>query len=743
MDTVLELCAVCAAGDGPAGTLIESVLSFIVQKTAHVALPHMSAMERGALTLQLISAGGLQHDVCRQFLFKELSPPYSTTAIVRQSHELYIRPAERMARIDVNENTTMLSRRKKCSLPFLSLLRKSGDVERNQPPVDFHGEDAEQLLAALLQSWNFSNAASLPHSWSLRELPPGLATYLTLHYPARTLQLLRTTIVGPSVPQTWRDLWRQIFFFAADADATADTMHKLLSQGACANFWPAALRALVHPLTGTVGDTEPETNLLANFEGPSTFLTHALLCLWLSESKHDYDMGRMEALSGNAELRKETSSFLVAPLVPSKSSSFLSMTTDEVHPLWRRTLIHGLRLVEKDEAYGSHEEPQRGRAAVVQAAYALLLSLYHGHSMASQYVRSALDHPDVTLFVPSFEDLNGELSEGAQWGGDEGICSISAFLAALALRIPAAQLYIAERVWRHLETMLAPGEVDARERQTAELDARLRILLNSFAFSDVPLAVAPGGRGTSVPPVHTTVATLGEGSQKREDGPRLTLRLKRPRAEGQIPQTADAGRKDTVKSKSQTRMAPTSSDISLAASLLRNALIDFATEEIVQPSNLVYSSAPGSTSAATSDGQLSRNKTRLMLLIPPHMKSFLGFFSAFSSSSPCSLMVCNVCCVIMSVFLYRQCYALQRWLLHEAKSGLKAAVVGRFVWRVRRWLRFLAPLGVFCYAPVSDVLLPECLREMEKQKEKTVDDGSGATATAILKELCGVLMSAI
>ncbi|EKG07205.1 hypothetical protein TCSYLVIO_001668 [Trypanosoma cruzi] len=416
------------------------------------------------------------------------------------------------------------------------------------------------------------------------------------------------------------------FFFAADADATADTMHKLLSQGACANFWPAALRALVHPLTGTVGDTEPETNLLANFEGPSTFLTHALLCLWLSESKHDYDMGRMEALSGNAELRKETSSFLVAPLVSSKSSSFLSMTTDEVHPLWRRTLIHGLRLVEKDEAYGSHEEPQRGRAAVVQAAYALLLSLYHGHSMASQYVRSALDHPDVTLFVPSFEDLNGELSEGAQWGGDEGICSISAFLAALALRIPAAQLYIAERVWRHLETMLAPGEVDARERQTAELDARLRILLNSFAFSDVPLAVAPGGRGTSVPPVHTTVATLGEGSQKREDGPRLTLRLKRPRAEGQIPQTADAGRKDTVKSKSQTRMAPTSSDISLAASLLRNALIDFATEEIVQPSNLVYSSAPGSTFAATSDGQLSRNKTRLMLLIPPHMKSFLGFF---------------------------------------------------------------------------------------------------------------------
>ncbi|EKF39265.1 hypothetical protein MOQ_000514 [Trypanosoma cruzi marinkellei] len=743
MDTVVELCAVCAAGDGLAGTLLESVLSFIVQKTARVALPHMSAMERGALTLQLISAGGLQHDVCRRFLFKELSPPYSTTAIVRQSYELYIRPAERMARIDDNENSTMLSRRKKCSLPFLSLLRKTGDVERNQPPVDFHGEDAEQLLSALLQSWNSSNVASLPHLWTLREIPPGLATYLTLHYPARTLQLLRTTIVGPSVPHTWRDLWRQILFFATDADATADTMHRLLSQGGCANFWPSALRALVHPLTGTVGDTETEANLLATFEGPSTFLSHALLCLWLSESKHDYDMGRMEALSGNAELRKETFYFLVAPLVSSTSSSFLSVTTGEVDPLWRRTLIHGLRLVEKDEAYGSHEEPQQGRAAVVQAAYALLLSLYHGHSMASQYVRGALDHPDVTLFVPSFEDLNGELSEGAQWGGDEGICSISAFLAALALRIPAAQLYIAERVWRHLEAMLAPSEVDVRDRQTADLDARLRILLNSFAFSDVPLAVTHDGRGTSAPPVHPTVGTLGEGSTKREDGPRLTLRLKRPRADEQIPQTVDASRKDTVNFRSKTRMVPTNSDISLAVSLLRNALIDFATEEIVQPPTLDHFSAPGSTSAANSDGHFSMNKTRPMLLIPPHMKSFLGLFSALSSSSPCSLMVCNVCCVIMSVFLYRQCYALQRWLLYETKSELKAAVVGRFLWRVRRWLRFLAPLGVFCYAPVSDVLLPECLREMEKQRDKTVDDNSGATVSAVLKELCGVVMSAI
>ncbi|RNE98759.1 hypothetical protein TraAM80_08606 [Trypanosoma rangeli] len=740
METVAELCALCTAGDGPAGTPLDSVLSFVAQRAARMALPYMSAVERGTLTLQLISAGGLQHGACRQLLFQELSPPYSTAAIVRRSHELYIKAAERTLALDDNVNATMVSQRSRGTLPHLSLLRKSLSAERNLPSVEFRGEDAERLLSALLLSWNLSNVASpSPHTWLLEDIPPGLATYLTLHCPARTLQLLRTTIVGLSVPQTWRELWRHVFVFAPDADATVDTMHGLLNEGICADFWPLATRVFVHPLAGAVGDDGAEKDQLATLEGPSTFLTHALLCMWLGEIKHECDMTGLEAPPAETEVVKEASSFSVPPLL----SSSLQSASAVVDVSWRRALMYGLRLVEMDGACDSHGEPQRKCAGAVQAAYGLLLSLYHGHSMASHYVRGALDHPDVTLFVPSFEDLNGAIREGDQCSGGEGHCGSSAFLAALALRLPAAQLYIAERVWRQLETLATPGEAETRERQVAEVDARLRVLLNSFACSDLPLETTQERRGTSAPLVDATATALGEGLQKREDTPRLTMRLKRTRAEEPIPHPRGTSGKDGANHNSQTRMPPTTSDIALATSLLRNALIDFAAEEIAlsltSPNSLTLVSA----FAAAQDGRLSASTARLVLVMPPHMKSFVGLFSAFASSSSCSLVVHDVCCVVMSVLLYRQCYALQSWLLREAKNGLKAAVVGHFVWRVRRWLRFLAPLGVFRYTPVADVLLPECLREMARQEAKSTDYGSDASVSAFLEELCGAVMSAL
>ncbi|ESL11925.1 hypothetical protein TRSC58_00316 [Trypanosoma rangeli SC58] len=746
METVAELCALCTAGGESAGTPLESVLSFVAQRAARVALPYMSAVERGTLTLQLISAGGLQHGACRQLLFQELSPPYSTGAIVRRSHELYIRAAERTLTLDDNVNATM-SQRSRGTLPHLSLLRKSVCAERNLPSVEFRGEDADRLLSALLSSWNLSNLASpSPHTWLLGDIPPGLATYLTLHCPARTLQLLRTTIVRLSVPQTWRELWRQVFVFAPDADATVDTMHGLLNGGTCANFWPSATRVFVHPLAGAVGGDGAEKDQLATLEGPSTFLTHALFCMWLGEIKHECDMTGLEASPTATEVVKETSSLSVPSLLSSSlpsASSSLAVESAAVDVSWRRALMCGLRLVEMDGARDSHGEPQRNCAGAVQAAYGLLLSLYHGHSMASYYVRGALDHPDITLFVPSFEDLNGAVREGDQCGGDEGRCGSSAFLAALALRLPAAQLYIAERIWRQLETLATPSEADTRERQVAEVDARLRVLLNSFACCDLPLETTQERRGTSAPLVDAAATALGEGPQKREDGSRPTMRLKRTRAEEPIPQPRGTRGKDGANHNSQTRMPPTTSDIALATSLLRNALIDFAAEEIALPLTSPNSMTLVSAFAAARDGRLSTSTARLVLVMPPHMKSFVGLFSAFSSSSSCSLVMRDVCCVLMSVLLYRQCYALQSWLLREAKGGLKAAVVGHFVWRIRRWLRFLAPLGVFRYTPVADVLLPESLQEMTRQEAKNMDYGSDASVSAFLEELCGAVMGAL
>ncbi|RNF10588.1 uncharacterized protein Tco025E_06767 [Trypanosoma conorhini] len=737
MEAVAELCALCVAGDGPAPhPPLESVLSFVVQRAARVALPHMSAVERGILTLQLISAGGLQHGACRRFLFRELSPPYGAAAIVRRSHELYVRSAERTLALGDSEHSSMLSRRGGCPLPRLSLLRRGGCVERNLPPVDFRGEDAERLLSALVQSWNSSNAASpSPHAWSLGDVPPGLATYLTLHYPARTLQLLRTAVVGPSVPQLWRELWRQVFVSAPDADATADTMHRLLDQGTCAEFWPCAARAFVYPLAGAVGDEDAEKNVLATLEGPSTFLAHALLCLWLGEIKHGCGMTGIEAPPAATEVGQGASSLAVAPLPPSPPSP---AATDAC---WRRALMQGMRWVEVDGMCGSHGEPRRERAGAIQAAYGLLLSLYHGHSMASHYVRGALDHPEVTLFVPSFEDLNGAMSGmGAQLGGGEGRCGSPAFLAALALRLPAAQLYVAERVWRQLEALAAPGEADTRDRQMSELDARLRVLLNSFACSGLPLEFTQERRGISAPFVNAAATKSGEGPQNREDGPRPMMRLKRARATGHMPQVRSTSGEGGAGHEGQTRVAPTASDISLAASLLRSALTDFATEEIAQPLTSSNFLTPGE---AARDGRVSASTTRLVLVTPAHMKSFSGLFSTFASSSSCSQMVRNVCCVVMSVLLYRQCCALQRWLLREAESGLKAAVVGRFVWRLRRWVRFLAPLDVFRYAPVAEVLLPECLREMKRQEAGSTDCKSDAAATAALEELRAAVMAAL
>ncbi|KEG13181.1 hypothetical protein DQ04_01171140 [Trypanosoma grayi] len=725
MEEIVQLCAVCTPDDDSKGSLLGSILSFMVQRAVRVALPRMSAVEKGVLTLRLICAGGLQHDECRHFLFRELCPPYKSSVLLRCSHELYLKPTEQMVALTDNNAWEVASPRlSRRSMPLLSLLRSDRGTDRLlQPPVDFRGEDAKDFFTEMLLSWDTTGATPV----SLGELPPGLATYVVLHYPARTLRLLRKVVVEPFIPSTWRALWRRLIVSETDAqDVAADTIHSVLTQVPCADFWPSLSRMVVYPLAGMMydggeGEKEDE-NQTALLEGSMVFTTHAMFSLWLNELMQGDYGDEMKFTTQNME------------------------TTDITSSSWRRALAQGLHLLEKDVAYTSdgeqHQHYQR-HAGAVRAAYALLFTLYHSHSMASHYVRSALDHPEMTLFVPSFADLNEE--EGGRWGGTEANCSTSAFLTALALRVPAAQLYIAERAWRLIESRVAHGSGDARsDRQLAELDARLQVLLNSFTFSSIPLETAHGGMAAAPP----------QEPPMREEGPRLTLRLKRTRPDEETSRSLDgAGSGVHNESKSRTRAPPTASHVAAAASRLCSALLDFAAEEVSQPLTTLHSSSPLSTFAATPDSRPSFSTTRLMLVTPSHMKALLGILSP-SSSSPCSEAVHDVCCVLMSVLLYRQCAVLQRWFSHETSNDLRAAVAGRFSWRVRRWVRFFAPLGVFRYAPVAHVLLPECLRMMsgeskdrdEITREKA--DANGRTSTSstsadiALAEMCDVVRAA-
>lgn len=747
MDDVVELCGVCAAGDEPTGVLLESVLSFMLARTTHAALPQMSALEKGTLALQLIFAGGLQHDACRRFLFCELSPPYSTAALLRQSRELYLGPAERMVMPDDNEDVRGSVRRNKYVLPLLSRLHHGGTTgEELQPPVDFRGKDVEHLLSVVVRSWCTTGLKPLSPSLSLGELPPGLATYILLHHPARTLQLLQTTVVKPTVPPTWRTLWRKIFFSATDsADEIGGSVHTLLSQGGCADFWPLMMCALVCPLTGTVaGDDGAEGEQPAVFDGPSVFGTHVMLYLWLSEIKKEADKMAVKSFLSAAGSVGEADS-------TDRSGAEAAPTASDFSCC--RALAYGLHLVEKDVAYCSLEDMQCEQAGVVQAAYGLLLSLYHGHSMASLYVRSALDHPEMALFVPSFADL-GEKNEGSQCGADGECCSSPMFITALALRLPVAQLYIAERVWRLLESMVVPGGEETREMQRTELDARLKVLLNSHIFCDLPLGITGDKDVSVVPPCGLTVSSSSFLSSPQEpgnrgDGPRLTLRLKRTRADEQPLQLGGdkggSGSGSGVGLGHRVGVSFKDSDVSSAASLLCDALFDFAVEEFAQPLIPTHPSAMLPMLDATSNGLSPQKNMRLLLGTPSHTKSLLGLLSAPLSSSPslppCSAALRDVCCVLMSVLLFRCCCLLQQWLSRETRRELRAAMTDRLLGRIRLWLRFFAPLGVYRYAPVADVLLPECLRGMEEEEERR-----GATAVGprtALAELCGVVRAAL
>lgn len=736
----MRLCALCASEKESTVSLQESVFFFMLAKSARVALPKMSAVERGALTLQLIFAGGLQHDACRCFIFKELCPPYCTTVLARQAHEIYFGLADRVeVPEDNDENVAVsLARWKKCLLPLHFFLRNGGDAQKLQPPVDFRGKDAVNLLSALVRLWCTASLRPPPHLLSLGELPPGLATYIALHHPAHTLRLLQTTVVTPSVPYSWREMWQKIFFSSCASDNIVRLLHTILNQGDCAKFWHLTLCALVYPLLGIVADSDEIAvdQQATAFDGPSIFVTYAMFCLWLGEIKRETIVkdARLSLFPFLDTVEAEESPNCVTNAVAAATASALGSCC-------RCALAYGLHLVEKDDAGCSasgDNQWKQAQARVVQAAYGLLLSLYNGHSIASQYVRSALDHPEPTIFVPSFADLD-EKEGGNQWGDyKKNCCGGLTFITAVALRLPVVQLYIAERIWCLLESMVASDAGDAREAQRAELDARLQVLLNSHAFSGLtPFAL--------------------RDPKVRGDGLRRTLRLKRAR-DDEEPQLCCGDKCSSRACENKGDASALYSDISLASFLLCNALFDFVVEEFVQLPAMTHSPVSVSAPATTLNGRSFENGMRLMLVTPLHMKSLLTLAantpplssssssSSLSSLSPlCFAALHNVCCILMSVLLYRNCVSLRQWLSCEESNDCRIAVTTRLLGCIRRWLRFFAPLGVYRYSPVAEVLLPECLRGMEEDERMAVAGGLRAAApqNTALKEFCGAVRAVL
>ncbi|KAH9599810.1 hypothetical protein LSM04_006690 [Trypanosoma melophagium] len=720
MEDVVELCSLYTGDDESTGAVLDSVLSFMLQRSATAALSRMSAIERGMLTSHLIQAGGLQHGACHRFLFEELCPPYSTVALVQQSHESYMRPAERML-VDWEKDTSNgILRRRRGSIPLLSLRRSEKSVEGRRPPVEFFGKGAEEFLSALLEAWNPNLT---PLSLSLGELPPGLATYLALQYPAHTLQLLRKVVLEPSLPVTWRDMWSRFLFCETNSGGGVSTMHDLLTEETCSDFWPSLLHALVHPLLGISNNNnnnkEGSTESIS-YEGPMTFATHAMLCLWLQEIRQYDDVIKTRKVIENIGINETL------------NSSF------------RYALTLGLRIVERDGNCVSDRELQQNSAAVLRAAYGFLLTLYHGNNMASHYVRSALDHPDVSLFVPSFMDL---IKEEDRCSGSELCCSTPAFIAALTLRLPLAQLYIAEQVWRILELKVSRGLGDIDGEQISEVETRLQFLLNSYVFSNIPLETKEEQRKVEAQPIQNTVRSSEGGKQENGERQRRTFNLKRRRDDENSSQAVY--KSNNMKNPHQV-LPPTTLDIAEAASRLCNALVDFAVEEVGPTTTLLYGSPTLSTFSATTDGKTASRVSRLFLVTPLHFKGILGLYST-SSHSICSSALQDVCCVLMSVFLYRQCTTLQRWLLNETNVERKMTVIDRFSWRTQRCLRFFSGLGAYRYAPVSQVLLPECLQQMEadaKDSEKTAESNLDGTVAAekvrmALEKFCDLVRTAL
>ncbi|EAN79620.1 hypothetical protein, conserved [Trypanosoma brucei brucei TREU927] len=704
MEEIIELCALCTSEEGHMDFVLGSVLTFMLQRTAQVALPRMSALERGSLTLRLISAGGLQNETCRHFVFEKLCPPYNAALLLRLSHELYLRPTERMTAFS-RPNSSESPTRLKHSLPLFSLVRGAKDASRSQPPVDFRSTDVSELLSALLDSWNPAHPTSL----SLGELPPGLATFLAFQYPLRILVMLQKDVVEPFVPASWRNTWHQLCF-EGSGRGSVDSLHNLLVGGMCEGFWPALRRVLVNPLLGGekgLKEKEGDGDQFDVLEGTTVLALHAVFRLWLGELRQMWS-----ALGGG--------------VVVSESGGHSAQ-----NPSFCDTLAGGLLLLEQDGGLEGCE------TVALCAPHALLLVLYDGYCLASQVVRHALDHPNVALLGPSFADLE---SDGGPLLGELGVKSGSAFFAALALRLPVSQLYIAGRVWQLLETIVSnKARGKENDEHVAVLRSRLQAMLSSFVYSNLKLGTTRSSELSVGGATPVTQSPSSAAGLRADETPRATLRLKRLRVTEPSSQPGTTTGGDGGGGLNASHAVPGGQDIASAVPLLCETLIEFALSELSQP--VIPAQHHSSAAAVRASGnEESLGGTRLVLLTPPHIKGVLNLLSPTSSQLPsfCLTPVCDVSCVLMSVLLYRRCATLHQWLLNEKRAEVRATVATRLTRRTRQWGRFLAPLGLFRYVPVADVLLPQCLQAMEGKSTSMATDLMPATDAAVV-EFCGAV----
>ncbi|KAG8344218.1 hypothetical protein TRVL_04952 [Trypanosoma vivax] len=687
VDGILELCDICSEGGN--GAHLDSLIAFVIHRTTQKTLAHLSEAERGSLVLRLIAEGGLQSDACRSFLFKVLCPPYRTETLVKQGHEHYLIPAGRLDPLEQYGNLVDGPPGGKTSTSSLLCIGRGKALRKEHPVMSYGGEGTSNLFATLLASWSPTCEAPLLPS----ELPPGLATLLLLRSPSRMLQLLRGHLIDPFIPRGWRGVWASLCL-GSKSEGENTTIYTLLTCGACAGFVDALSSTFLDPLTGSgqALDAEP-----AMAEGPITLVVQATLRLWL----HEVQRVRGEAVT-NDELPN-------VPPVAAGPSMFHS------------TLAYGLHLLEHDGA---------GRAAnasaALQAPYVLLLTLFSGDGMTSYYLRSMLDHPELSLFVPSFQHLQEEGGPSAQDLGLNSTCSCSAFLAALALRLPAAQLYMARRVWEILGS-LAVAKQNNQDfgNDAADLEMRLQALLNSFVFSELPMD-SVGINETAVAS-QRVVGTSTVESSGMEEGVRRTLRLKRGRSNNEEALPTTEASDIRAGATGITHTSAVSSDIGAAVSLMSNALLDFSVEELkqipIKPSSPLDIPHLASFSESLDSSDVPK-PTRLVITKPSHMRSLI---SLCCTTCPHHAAIRDVICVLMSVFLYQQCVMLRWWMQEERCPEMHKAAFTHITWRVRQWGRFLAPFGLYRYAPVTHVLLPECLSLLEEM---------GAATGATVAEFC-------
>nr|CCD12638.1 unnamed protein product [Trypanosoma congolense IL3000] len=699
MEEIVNLCTLCTSGEEQRDASLGLVLAFMLHRTAQIALLQMSAIDRGSLALRLISAGGLQQEHCRHFLFTGCCPPYDAALLMRLSYELYLKPMERITMLGLRNAVEESPLQGKHSMPLLSLLRTGRGGERSQPPVDFRGADVVELLSALVESWDPGSSVSL----TLRELPPGFATFLVLHYPMRTLATLQKHAIEPFVLSSWCDVWCQLFVDDGSIHPVS-LLHVALTRGVCGSFWPGLRQVLLDPLIGCQADVKVEDDdERPVLEAPTILAAHAVLRLWLGE------------LQRLPSALKEGEEFSASGGAGGREGSLFGLL-----------LAKGLWLVECDGC------GRRDVDLALRAAYALLLVLYNGQCMASQVVRHALDHPSTGLFVPSLFDLEIEDRSLLEELGMK-TCGL-AFLTALALRLPVAQLYVASRIWKLLELVVTSG--DGGEEDVVELHSRLLVLLGSFGYTNLRLESNWEGDPTAASASQLSPASPVSSAPKSEEMPRLALRLKRNRTDEFSPQSTVATGGSDVRSTGVNAPPLDRQNLALAASLLCQVLIEFSQRELSQLL-ILTSTSPASVAAAVPPEVKEQFATRLILATPSHMKGFIDLLSSSSSpvAPPCLVNVHNVSCVLMSVLLYRWSAAVCQSLLSEEVSDeAKVDLATQFTRCIRRWGRFLAPLGLFRYAPVVSVMLPQCVRLMEEK---------GSPEGVATSELCGVLKTFI